>query len=976
MSGNFKRGDLENIELQDNMISKDDIELQFARKEWGVRLADEMRRDAGNGAHPETPPTETFLESLQLSPFDGLDEQATRLRPGNELEDIRAWNQLSRKLRTEYAGMRALILRVNEAVKEKTESLRLKVALELCALYKLILDDGLAQPLDKTNAPVPEEKTDDDYQEEEKEFMMSEAALYDDQVSGDDEIFLELPGKSVPPGPSPNPGFTSQIQSWAADSTSLVMAVFAHKAAAKAIQEKYFDGHPILFEKVEVRLEETVKAMEDAAATFNEYLKIRESREAPGRATEMQGHGVMDIQAIRARVGRQHVDPLVAEWVEYAKNKAIAEIRKESEEIKARVPMAASPQGQICEIPITVQGSRNTRIPQPFLEETYTAIVSPNGAVLRLLEVVTHGQIVIIQNMRLKQEAACRVVTFKPSTTVEGNVQVEFIQPAPGFWGIDFPGEIPGAGIEAAGRTQVAPPPSVPARRHAEPAIATPPAPEPQIHENEKQAAARIVEEVIPLEREAEIAATPAAEVHTETPAAQVETLPETASPAPQIEDISGAPVAKPTPEDSLALNAAIIAAYAMRAPATPEPPAPPPLPIPPSNAEAPAASDERADRSKVEIVDASSEPVRESAAVTNSIVEAIPFVEATPIVGTTPIVEATAEVEAAAPPEVGKIDAADAVDEAEAIELIETPKETFSKPAPALEKKEIKPAPEEPLIAASPESAKHKKIIAISVAAVVLMATVAGATYWRMRSNAALPTGAAQSERTAAQIGTAAAPPQAPPADANTKPAPSTNPILKAPAKQKQPASNPAGSAAGKTATSKPVQDSADLDVRQPSTLPFQIGAPVTRTASDANTRADNTVAAPEINAPAAAKSAGSPNALLGSIASSTPPPAPPRLPVATLSERNYVEPRVLFSFPVVYPKIALQRRDQGDVMVTAMIDDAGTITGAKAISGPMMLREAAVNAVNMWKFAPAKLNGKPTNAFVTVKVTFKLPN
>jgi hypothetical protein len=465
------------------MNSKDNFEIEFAPSDWGVKLADEMRRDASKGAHPaEAAAAETLPESIRLSPFYGLDEQAKLLRPGNELEDIRAWNQLSLKFRTEYGGMRALILKVNEAVKEKTESLRLKVALELCALYKLILDDGIAQPAGNTPAPAAEQKTDDDFQKEENDFMMNEAAIYDDEVSGDDEIFLEMPGNGQPRGRTDDVGFTSLIKNWAADSTLLVTTVFAHKAAAQTIQEKYFEGHPILFEDVEARLNETIQAMEDAATTFNEYLKIRganiqaesgrqvpESMGAGGSGGTQQDHLTLDIQAIRAGVGRNLVDPLVYEWEEFAKNKALTEIRKESEEFKTQMPGSVARQSQKCEIPITVQGSRNTRIPQPFLEETYTAVVFANGAVLRLLEVVTHGQIIIIQNVRLKQEAACRVVSFKPSASVEGNAEVEFIQPAPGFWGIDFPAENENSRSEA---VPGAPPPSPPPQvRHAEPKV-------------------------------------------------------------------------------------------------------------------------------------------------------------------------------------------------------------------------------------------------------------------------------------------------------------------------------------------------------------------------------------------------------------------------------------------------------------------------------------------------------------------------
>ncbi|HUK31791.1 MAG TPA: hypothetical protein VLV89_11800, partial [Candidatus Acidoferrum sp.] len=910
MSGAGKQGHVDNLDLQDP------LELQFAPREWGVRLADEMRRSASNEAHPEAMPSEPPPDLRKMNPFYGLDEQARLLRPGNELEDIRAWNQLSRKLRTEYAGMKALILKVNEAVKEKTESLRLKAALELCALYKLIQDDGLAKPASNAAAKVPETKTDEDYQKEENEFMMNEAALYDDEVSGDDEITLELPGNDLSPAQSPDPGFIAQIRSWAADSTLLITTVFAHQAAVRTVQGKYFDGHPILFEDIEARLNETIKAMEEAAATFNEYLKIKQINlqaqpirekagvETPIPAGEIQNHSAIDIQAIRANLGRHLVDSLVYDWVEYAKNKAIAEMRKESAEFSAQNPERAGRQSQVCEIAITVQGSRNTRIPQPFLEETYTAIVFPNGAVLRLVEVVTHGQIVIIQNMRLKQEAACRVVRFQPSTSADGNVEVEFIQPAPDFWGITFPDEIPSVRSEAGTGMHTAS--SVSQEVRKEPSVVAPSTAESEIEE--KQGPSHFVSEIIPLEREIEIVASPEPEILVTPLDAEIMAPPEPVISTPQVESPSTAPAAKPATEDLVALSEAIVAAYSMQASAAPTEPVPQESPT-------------------IENVDT----VSEASETSNDALEAEPSPE--PLIEDAPpavvVAGAASLIEAPAP------EKTEALVKPVTAKQVETARENIPEPAAVAETKESKPSSEAkdeaPELTARAPANRRMMFAAIGAAGVLIAVGVTG-YIWHLRTKAAPPQ-AAQVVPAAAQPISAAAIPQDPPAGANAKAASNATRPLKAPVQQKRPAATLTGNGAGDAPAGKASQDSADVAPRQPATLPFQIGAPVTHSAGSPNTNSDNTVAAPEINGKASPANTGEQNAILGTTVTGNSVPAPPRVPLGTLSNRNYIEPRVVSRFPVVYPKIALQRRDEGDVLVTAMIDATGKVTGTKAI-------------------------------------------
>jgi protein TonB len=72
------------------------------------------------------------------------------------------------------------------------------------------------------------------------------------------------------------------------------------------------------------------------------------------------------------------------------------------------------------------------------------------------------------------------------------------------------------------------------------------------------------------------------------------------------------------------------------------------------------------------------------------------------------------------------------------------------------------------------------------------------------------------------------------------------------------------------------------------------------------------------------------------------------------------------------VYPRIAKAAGISGTVVVTATIDAQGRIVGAKAISGPLMLRQAAAEAVMEARYRPFLLNGQPTEVETTFSINF----
>ncbi len=72
------------------------------------------------------------------------------------------------------------------------------------------------------------------------------------------------------------------------------------------------------------------------------------------------------------------------------------------------------------------------------------------------------------------------------------------------------------------------------------------------------------------------------------------------------------------------------------------------------------------------------------------------------------------------------------------------------------------------------------------------------------------------------------------------------------------------------------------------------------------------------------------------------------------------------------VYPPIAKAAHVSGTVVLHALISKTGTIDNLTVVSGPEMLRAAALDAVRQWRYKPYLLNGEPTEVDTTVTVNF----
>lgn len=123
------------------------------------------------------------------------------------------------------------------------------------------------------------------------------------------------------------------------------------------------------------------------------------------------------------------------------------------------------------------------------------------------------------------------------------------------------------------------------------------------------------------------------------------------------------------------------------------------------------------------------------------------------------------------------------------------------------------------------------------------------------------------------------------------------------------------------------------------------------------------------------------------GRISNPPAPPAPAFAPASSATAAAVVpapapvpavktvrEPKLISSTRAIYPATARGSNIQGSVTVSASIDANGKVVAAKALSGPILLRQAAVDSVSQWKYSPGLIDGKPAPSQVTVGVEFRL--
>jgi hypothetical protein len=73
-----------------------------------------------------------------------------------------------------------------------------------------------------------------------------------------------------------------------------------------------------------------------------------------------------------------------------------------------------------------------------FREICETVVVSAHGGLLNLRHEVDNGDMLVLVNPETQEEQECRIVYLGELGKKGMRVGVEFLTPAPHFWGIDF----------------------------------------------------------------------------------------------------------------------------------------------------------------------------------------------------------------------------------------------------------------------------------------------------------------------------------------------------------------------------------------------------------------------------------------------------------------------------------------------------------------------------------------------------------
>lgn len=594
------------------------------------------------------------------------------------------------------------------------------------------------------------------------------------------------------------------------------------------------------------------------------------------------------------------------------------------------------------EVPVKVHGSRpasDNSQSDRFEEQTSTMIVFPEGGVLRMAAAVAAGQMLVLTNLKSRQDAICRVVKVRAFSKAQSYVEVEFTRPQASYWGVYFAPPEPDHSASAPGSSPT---------------------------------------------RSADDTPEPALSVDLPAPPAEPTT------PEP-LEDLA----------DSHEVNPVKL----------PAPPPPAPKPSSPfvslgirENVQ-PAAAATSSVRPPEEQSGLLASP-RVQPSIRESSPYASPVRDRSSRNSSSQFTSPTASTPSAL--------ASDGMlsERVTAGSLADTNEDL------SLNLEEVSPAAPEPVSpatpfragsfgtrldsklgyaeAASPEPRQNWLLVVAAV--VVLLGTAAGGA-WYFRSNFTKHAVSA-SANSPAQREQSAPNPSAPPA---VQPSAPTQPASSA-ATDAVPASGTASPpqrqnealASATHPTSKPTPGGAAVKLGeqsqfsvesapvQPSTPPQPAAKPGATSSmlSASAMKAHPLTSQRDISSPAApvlnvADGISHNPASLPAFGSSGGPAIP--LPSDAASAPMQVggtvkQPKLVSSVMPVYPLSAREANIQGDVVIDTQISPKGSVTSMKVISGPTMLRQAALDALRRWKYQPSQLDGKPVAVQMLVTIRFRL--
>ena len=83
----------------------------------------------------------------------------------------------------------------------------------------------------------------------------------------------------------------------------------------------------------------------------------------------------------------------------------------------------------------------------------------------------------------------------------------------------------------------------------------------------------------------------------------------------------------------------------------------------------------------------------------------------------------------------------------------------------------------------------------------------------------------------------------------------------------------------------------------------------------------------------------------------------------------------QLIHRVPPVYPAQAKSLRQEGKVVLEAMVMEDGSVRDLKVVEGPPVFTASALEAVKKWRYKPFVLDGKAVKSPMRIMVDFKLP-
>jgi periplasmic protein TonB len=632
--------------------------------------------------------------------------------------------------------------------------------------------------------------------------------------------------------------------------------------------------------------------------------------------------------------------PLTKDSVEVANpagNSAVSQSASQSSSSSALRSDALS-----LEVHVKVHGSRVIEVErgtapktEPFEEQTVTMIVFPQGAVLRMTTPVGVSQMLVLTNIKSKQDSICRVLKVRPNASHGSYVEVEFTHRQPGYWGINFPSDAPDAATSAAPARSESE--SQPSQSRPQALVVPPPAPPVSrpaagstVAKNAKPAAhvSPSTSFVPAVKPESSFISIGSQERVQEAASATATTKP--LSPVERRIENAAAPVAKTVPA------------------ADPLPAAPPP----PSFSMAELQGDDDSDSSATVATAAKS-----SAASMEESEEASPVAAASTssreVFGSYAAISHPAQTEAFG----SRLDSGLGT-------------------------------------SAAKDSGSNQNWMLIAACIAVLVAGLgAGITYFRQHSSNGAASSTRASSATSQPVQSASSqlpaitpagqPYMAPSSETNSTsrssaPAPSSN--TPAPANSYLDVKpNDAKSNDAKTNELKPPATNSNrppAPAKQPApsvTNDMMSSALTARPTSSTRGNDGQPDSAPSIDPSTDASGASSLAGIASSNAASLPSPEMrPEGPIKIGG--NVKAPRLISSVAPQYPPIARSAGQQGDVVVETTIDKSGNVVRMHVVSGPAGLRGAAMDALKRWKYEPSSLDGEPVEVQMQVTIKFRM--